>query len=235
MMSTVSKKLLQKPSFGIIMLDTVFQRILGDVGNPETFMFPVIYEKVVGATPEKLIIDADPGLIKPFIAAGKELIKQGAKAISTSCGFLALFHQELVHALDVPVFTSSLLQVHLAHAFLRKDQKVGIITARKQSLTREHLSAIGISHYPLAIIGMEEAGEFTKVFIKGEAPLDKELCQKEMEHKAMQLKKLHPEIGAIVLECTNMPPYSKAIHNLTGLPVFDAVTMIKHAYLTLHT
>ncbi len=234
-MSTVSKKLLKKPPFGIIMLDTVFQRIPGDVGNPDTFMFPVIYEKVAGATPEKLIIDADQGLIRPFINAGKELIKQGAKAISTSCGFLALFHQELVHALDVPVFTSSLLQVHIAQAFLRKDQKVGIITARKQSLTHKHLSAIGISHYPLAIIGMDETGEFSKVFITGESPLNKEICQKEMEFKAMQLKKLHPEIGAIVLECTNMPPYSKAIHNLTGLPVFDAVTMIKHAYLTLHT
>ncbi len=222
------------PFIGIIMLDTIFPRIQGDVGNPATFDFPVRYHVVTGASPERVVIQADKSLIQPFIDAGRSLIEDGAFALATSCGFLALFHKELIQALDVPVFSSSLLQVHMAQSIIRKDQRVGIITARKESLTLEHLSAIGIQQYPLAIIGMEQAEEFSSVFVKGRPTIDIEKCGHEMRTTAMKLKKQHPDIGAIVLECTNMPPYSEIIHRVTGgLPVFDVVTMINYAHATL--
>jgi len=222
---------------GIIMLDTTFPRIKGDIGNPATFSFPVQYRVVNGASPERMVIQADKSLIQPFIEAGRSLIKEGAFAIATSCGFLALFHRELTQALDVPVFSSSLLQVHMAQSIIKKNQKVGIITARKASLTRDHLAAIGIEHHPLAIIGMEKAEEFSSVFIKGKSTLDFDKCQQEMKTAALKLKKLNSDIGAIVLECTNMPPYAKIIHIVTGgLPIFDVVTMINYAHSTLiHT
>jgi Asp/Glu/hydantoin racemase len=221
------------PFIGIIMLDTIFPRIKGDIGNPATFNFPVRYRVVNGASPERMVIQADKNLIQPFIEAGRSLIKDGACALATSCGFLALFHRELNQALDVPVFSSSLLQVHMAQAIIKKDQKVGIITARKKSLTREHLAAIGIENYPLAIIGMEKAEEFSSVFIEGKPTLDSKKCRQEMRTTSLKLKELNPDIGAIVLECTNMPPYAKAIHDATGkLPIFDVVTMINYAYST---
>ncbi|MDA3789829.1 MAG: aspartate/glutamate racemase family protein [Desulfobacula sp.] len=219
---------------GIIMLDTIFPRIKGDIGNPATFNFPVQYKVVKGASPERVVIKADKSLIQPFIEAGRSLIRDGAIALATSCGFLALFHRELIQALDVPVFSSSLLQVHMAQSIIRNDQKVGIITARKESLTLEHLAAIGIEHYPLAIIGMEKAEEFSSVFIEDKPTLDSEKCGQEMRTTALKLKKLNPDIGAIVLECTNMPPYTETIHIATGgLPIFDVVTMINLAYSTL--
>lgn len=219
---------------GIIMLDTTFPRIVGDVGNPDTFDFPVLYKVVKGASPERLVVEADRTLLQPFIEAGRLLINKGAGAIATSCGFLALFHQELVQALDVPVFSSSLLQVHLANSVIKRDQKVGIITARKESLTHQHLAAIEIDHYPLAIIGMEQAEEFSSVFIHGKTTLDEKKCGQEMKAVASKLIGDHPEIGAIVLECTNMGPYSQIVHEVTGgLPVFDVVTMVKYMYSTL--
>lgn len=116
-------------AIGILMLDTIFPRIPGDVGNPDTFAFPVKYKVVKGASPQKVVVDADPHLLQPFITAAHELVETGANAISTSCGYLAIFHRELVHALDVPVFTSSLLQVHIVQSIIERDQKVGIITA----------------------------------------------------------------------------------------------------------
>jgi Asp/Glu/hydantoin racemase len=146
---------------------------------------------------------------------------------------LAIFHRELVNALDVPVYTSSLLQVHIAQAVIRADQKVGIITARKQSLTQKHLVGVGIQHYPLEIIGMEEAEEFSTVFIKGKTELDVKKCREEMVEAALKLKTLYPDVGAIVLECTNMPPFSDAIRKATGLPVFDVVTMLNYAHSTI--
>lgn len=221
------------PAIGILMLDTIFPRILGDVGNPHTFDFPVKYKIVKGAYPKKIVEDADPYFLKPFLVAARDLVKKRVKAIFTSCGFLAIFHQEFIKSFDIPVFTSSLLQVHIAQAIIRKDQKVGIITARKQSLTQRHLAAVGIEHYPLAIIGMEEAEEFSSVFVDGKTTLDSKKCQQEMLKTAVKLKESNPDVAAIVLECTNMAPYAEGIHRATALPVYDVVTMINYVYSTL--
>ena len=218
------------PAIGIIMLDTVFPRIPGDVGNPDTFTFPVLYKVVKGANPTRVVKDADPLLLQLFIDAACELEREGVKAIATSCGFLALFHWELVQAVNVPIFTSSLLQVHSAQAVIKKEQKVGIITASKQSLTRKHLAGVGIQSYPMAVNGMDETEEFAAVFIEGKETIDIEKCRLEMVATAEELVKSHPEVGAIVLECTNMPPFSKDIQVAVGLPVFDVVTMINYAY-----
>lgn len=218
---------------GIIMLDTTFPRIVGDVGNPATFPFPVRYKVVQGASPRRLVLEADQSLLGPFIEAGQSLIDEGARAIATSCGFLALFHQELQQALSVPVFSSSLLQVHLTNSMLQHGQKTGIITARKESLTTRHLKAIAIEQYPLAIVGMDQAEEFTSVFIHGKVTLDKQKCRQEMEQAARTLIQEYPDVGSIVLECTNMGPYTKSIRKLSGLPVYDVVTMINYAHSVL--
>ncbi len=221
------------PRIGIMMLDTTFPRIKGDIGNPETFAFPVVYQKVRGASVQKLVIEADAGLVDDFITAGMSLVARGAKAVTTSCGFLALFHRQLVEALPVPVFSSSLLQVHLAQALIRRGQKTGIITARRSSLTEAHLAGVGIQHYPTAIVGMEQAQEFSAVFIGGKATLDRGQCRKEMQAAAERLMHDHPDVGAIVLECTNMPPFADAVRQATGVPVFDAVTMVNYAHSLL--
>ena len=157
----------EPPTVGVLMLETTFPRIPGDIGNPASFPFPVRYQTVAGAVPRNVVLSPDPGLIDSFIAAGQKLVNQGVKAIATSCGFLALFHRQLVEALPVPVFTSSLLQVHMAQALIRSDQRVGILTASKPSLTDAHLAALGLQDCPLAIAGMENAPEFTAVFIGG--------------------------------------------------------------------
>ena len=221
------------PAFGIIMLDTVFPRIPGDVGNPDTFSFPVLYKVVKGANPTRVVKDADPLLLQLFIDAAGDLEREGVKAISTSCGFLAIFHQELVNAVHVPIFTSSLLQVHSAQAIIKKEQKVGIITASRQSLTRKHLAGVGIQSYPIAVIGMDESEEFATVFIEGKDTIDIEKCRREMVLAAEKLLNSHPDVGAIVLECTNMPPYAKDIQQAVKLPVFDVVTMINYAYTAI--
>jgi len=223
----------EKALLGILMLETTFPRIKGDIGNPDTFAFPVLYETVVGASPKKVVIEADEGLLEGFIEAGGALVKKGVRVITTSCGFLSLFHRQLADALPVPVFTSSLLQAHLARAIIRPDQKIGIITASRPSLTAAHLAGVGIQDYSLAIIGMEGKTEFSSVFIDGKPTLNEHLCRLEMQSVAAQLVHNHPDVGAIVLECTNMPPYSDTVRQVTRLPVFDAVTMVNYAHWVL--
>ena len=220
----------EKASVGILLLETAFPRIVGDIGNPQTFPFPVLYRTVKGATPQKIVIEADSGMVDAFIREGRTLASRGVKVVATSCGFLALFHRRLADALPVPVFTSSLLQAHIAREVIRSDQKIGIITARRQSLTSAHLAGVGIQAYPLVIVGMETAEEFSAVFLGQKPILNEARCRQEMQAAARQLVRCHPEVGAIVLECTNMPPYADTVRRTTGLPVFDAVTLVMHAY-----
>jgi hypothetical protein len=220
----------QAPGVGILMLETTFPRIPGDIGHPASFPFPVCYKRVAGASPRRVVLAPDPGLIDAFIDAGQSLVAQGVKALATSCGFLSLFHRQLVEALPVPVFTSSLLQVHLARALIRSDQKVAVLTASKPALTPAHLAGVGIENVPLVIVGMEAAPEFSAVFLSGKETLDEALCRGEMAAAAGALMRSHPDVGAIVLECTNMPPYAATVRQVTGLPVFDAVSLVNSAH-----
>ena len=40
----------------------------------------------------------------------------------------------------------------------------------------------------------------------------------------------NPDIGALVLECTEMPLYAHAIRQATGLLVFDSVALVRFVY-----
>ena len=223
----------KKPLIGIIMLDTTFPRIVGDVGHPDTFAFPVMYHVVKDATPKRVVIEADEALIRPFIEAAHLLVKRGAQIIATSCGFLSIFQQQLRQALTVPVLTSSLLQVHMAQTMISTHQKIGILTAHSQALTIDHLAGVGIQEYPLVIAGMEHTQEFAAVFIEGKISIDVERCRQEMVAATTDLINTHPDIGALVLECTNMPPYKHAIQKIAKVPVFDVVTLLNYAHAAL--
>lgn len=217
-------------AIGILMLDTKFPRIPGDIGNALTFDFPVKYKKVKGATSQRVVREADPSLIAPFIEAARELEEEGVSAITTSCGFLAIFHDYLADAVSIPVFTSSLLQVPIVFRMLKKGQKVGIMTASKPHLTELHFKGAGIKDIPLVIYGMEEQEEFPAVFLDQKETLDIEKAESEMVQVATKMVSENPDVGAIVFECTNMPPFRKAVQQAVNLPVFDIVTLMNYVY-----
>jgi Asp/Glu/hydantoin racemase len=217
-------------AIGILMLDTKFPRIPGDIGNALTFDFPVKYKKVKGATSQRVVREADPSLIAPFIEAARELEEEGVSAITTSCGFLAIFHEYLADAVSIPVFTSSLLQVPIVFRMLKKGQKVGIMTASKPHLTELHFKGAGIKDIPLVIYGMEEQEEFPAVFLDQKETLDIEKAESEMVQVATKMVSENPDVGAIVFECTNMPPFRKAVQQAVNLPVFDIVTLMNYVY-----
>ncbi|MDK2881924.1 MAG: hypothetical protein PWQ41_570 [Bacillota bacterium] len=209
---------------GIIMLDTRFPRLPGDIGHAATFPFPVRYQVVKGASPVRVVQEADPALLAPFIDAARELEAAGVRAITTSCGFLALWQKELAAAVKVPFFASSLLQVPLAW-HLTGGRPVGIITAHAPSLTPGHLAAVGAADVPHVIYGLENAPEFSRTFLVGEPTLNPKAVYEEVRSVSRRLVRDHPEIGSIVLECTNLPPFSSAVREETALPVFDIVSL----------
>ena len=215
---------------GILMLETKFPRIPGDMGNATTWDFPVLYKVVEKATPDAVVRKGDRGLLEPFISAAKVLEKEGVRAITTNCGFLAMFHKELAAAVNVPVFTSSLMQVPMVHFMLKPSQKVGIITIYAKSLTRAHLSSVGADAVPHVIVGTEGEEEFSRAILDDNLVLDVEKSKDELVKVAEEMIFNYPEVGAIVLECTNMTPYAADIHEEIGLPVFDIFTMVTMVY-----
>jgi Asp/Glu/hydantoin racemase len=217
-------------SIGILMLESRFPRIPGDVGNATTWDFPVLYKVVKNATPDAVVRKGDRGLLPSFVKGAQELEKEGVRAITTNCGFLAMFHQEMAAAVNVPVFTSSLMQVPLVYAMLKPSQKVGIITIHARSLTQRHLSSVGADKVPHVILGTEGEEEFSHVILDDEMELDVEKSRNELVKTAKKMISDSPEVGAIVLECTNMPPYAAAIQQETGLPVFDIYTFVNMVY-----
>jgi Asp/Glu/hydantoin racemase len=219
---------------GILMLDTRFPRIPGDMGNATTFPFPVRYERVSGAEPDLVVRRGAAGLLPAFVDGARRLEREGVGAITTNCGFLVKFQRELAQSVEVPVFTSSLLLVPLVHRLLPPGRRVGIMTVNAGSLTAEHLAGAGIGGaIPIAVAGMETEKEFTRALLGNELVLDVDAAREEHVRVARRLVGEHPDVGAIVRECTNMPPYTADVQRETGLPVFDIVSLVTMIHAAL--
>lgn len=212
---------------GILMLEARFPRIPGDMGNATTWPFPVLYRIVRGATPEKVVLNGARGLLSDFIDAAKDLVDLGAEAITTNCGFLSIFQNDIADAVQVPVATSSMMQVPWVQATLPAGKRVGIVTVSGSTITPAHLKAVGV---PLdtPMIGTEGGHEFFRVLIKAEKQdMDVDLARADVVDAGLELVRRNPDIGAIVLECTNMPPYAAALREAVNLPVYDIYSMIQ--------
>src|SRR5437660_6609276 len=132
-------------ALGILMLEAKFPRIPGDMGNAETWPFPVLYKVVEGASPERVVRDRAHGLLDAFRDGARELVALGADGITTNCGFLSLFQDEIARHVGVPVATSSLMQAPLIERVLPTGRLVGILTIRASALTSEPLRSAGVA------------------------------------------------------------------------------------------
>lgn len=219
-------KALYGAPLGILMLEARFPRIHGDMGNGTTWPFPVLYRLVRGASPEKVVLNGAAGLLDDFVAAAKDLVSQGAEAITTNCGFLAIYQKDLAAAVNVPVATSSMMQVPWVQATLPPGKRVGLVTVSGSTLSPAHLEGVGV---PLdtPVVGTENGREFFRVLIKAEKDdMDIDLAREDIVEAGRRLVRENPDVGAIVLECTNMPPYAAALSKAVGLPVYDIYSMI---------
>jgi len=207
-------------TIGILMLETRFPRIPGDMGNALTWPFPVLYKTVRGASPDLVVRHRAEGLLDAFIAAAREMVADGADGITTTCGFLSLMQPQLTQALGVPVATSSLMQAPMIQSLLPPGRRVGVLTISKESLVPEHLSSIGVAA-DTPVWGTEGGTEFSRVILDDEPRLDVAAARADLVGAARDFQAAHPELGAILLECTNMMPYAADVRRVTGLPVFS--------------
>jgi len=212
-------------SLGILMLEARFPRIPGDMGNAETWPFPVLYKVVKGASPERVVRERASGLLEAFLAGARELVETGADGITTNCGFLSLFQDEIARHVGVPVATSSLMQAPMIARVLPAGKQVGILTVSARTLTREHLAAAGVGT-DIPVAGTDAGREFTRAILGNEPVLDVAAAERDVIEAGEALLHRHPEIGAVLLECTNMAPYARALREHLRLPVYDIVSFI---------
>jgi hypothetical protein len=199
------------------MLDTAFPRLPGDVGHLAGWRMPVQAVVVPGASPRRVVRRGDEALLAPFIAAAQALAAQGARAITTGCGFLVQWQAELQAALPVPVWSSALLK-------LPELARPGVITVDAASLGPQHLLAAG-ADAATPVQGLP-AGHLQHTLLRNLPQLDAGLARAEVLAAAGELLQRHPGLTDLVLECTNLPPYAGALAQATGLPVHHLMTLV---------
>ena len=205
---------------GILMLEARFPRIRGDMGNAGTWPFPVLYKVVAGASPQRVVRERAAGLLEPFLEGARELVRLGADGITTNCGFLSLYQRDLAAHAGVPVAASSLMQIPTIERLLPPGRRVGLLTVCAAALSAEHLMSAGADP-ATPVVGTDEGTEFTRVMLGNEERLDVAAAERDIFEAGDRLVAEHPEVGAIVLECTNMVPYARALRERLRLPVFD--------------
>ena len=216
---------------GILMLDSRFPRPRGDAGNAQTWNFPVRYSVVPGATPHAIVeSDASP-FLNAFVTAGRDLIAQGCTGIATTCGFLTPFRTELASQLGVPVAASALEQAAMIRTSLPKEQRLGVLTISKSALKNAHLIAAGVP--PDTVIEGVESTSFARSILGNSAELDITQARDEMVIAAKAMLANTPEVGAILLECTNMVPYAPDIQRATNLPVYSIYSYLNWFHQSL--
>lgn len=215
-------------AIGILVLDLWYPLIPGNVANACSFNFPVLYKILKGAGIE--ILNADPAILNKVIEGGNELVEQGVRAIIGSCGYFGFYQKEAARALNVPVFLSSLLQVPIIVQSLKPKQKVGILCAVDDSLTPKILNSCGIKDESrIVIVGAQDLPEFQNI-LKCNGNFNSNKLETQLVDLSKQLVKDNPQVAAILLECSDMPPYARAIQNAVKLPIFDFITLIYWVY-----
>ncbi len=207
---------------GVVMLDTAFPRPPGDIGHPNSFSVPVLYQTVESASAQQAVRGDADALLPPFIEAARALVIKGATVIGTSCGFLSLFQPQMQAALDVPVVTSALTLVP------GQGGSVGILTIDAEALSKRHLLAAGIAG-AVPVVGLPRNGELASVIFEDRSTLDMAKAEAEMVAAARRLVERNESLAALVFECTNMGPYRSAVAKAVGLPVYTVIDAIEGA------
>ena len=213
---------------GILLLDTRGPFVPGDVGNATTYDYPVLYRTVPGATGKRVSV-GDPDLEESVVEAAKALEAERVKGISSDCAFFINYQDLVAEAVDVPVFLSSLLQIRFISSLLGVKRSVGLITARSETVSNRVMELAGIDQdRKIVIKGMQDTEEFGGKLLGGGDTLDTDKAQAEVVKVAKDMVDENPDMGAIIMECSMLPPYTKAVNEATGLPVYDFIKMIDY-------
>lgn len=212
-------------AIGILVIDAWYPMLPGNVANAGTYDFPVMYKVLKGVGPQ-MIMSGDPAIIDMIISGGRELIEQGARAVVGACGSFANYQRQVAEALEAPTFLSVMLQVPLILQSLKPDQKLGVLAASAAALTPKVHEECGITAPERLVITEALALSEFQVLAQCQGRFNSRRLEEQLVRLAIDFVRKNPEIGALLLQCSDLPPYAWAIQQSVGLPVFDMNVLI---------
>ncbi|EWG54998.1 hypothetical protein FVEG_13070 [Fusarium verticillioides 7600] len=217
---------LSDPPLGFLAVEVDIYRPPGDPFNQSTWPFPLIREKVIGTSEAQIVTNGnyEDAFIDRFVQAAIRLAERGAVGIITSCGFLAAAQTRLAALSPIPVATSALVQVPSLLAISPINRPIGVLTYDSARLGSAHLLELGIDPSRVRVWGLSDDSHLRDICARG-ANYDADRLERELVAEAKSLVLQHPDVAAVVLECTNMPPYADRIHDAIQIPVYDVYTM----------
>ena len=200
--------------------------VMGSMGNPSTFRFPVLYEIVPGATGDR-VVGGDKTLVERYILSANNLVGRGATLLTTNCGFTILFQKDLSEAVPVPIITSSLTLIPFVFNLISRNGQIGVITFNKKSLLKNYFPSAGIDNYQsrLVVEGLSEKASWKK--LNDPKPMvDPEMMREDLLNVCRKIHRRHPKLEAVILECTALPQFRQDVNFIFKVPVFDIIDAV---------
>ncbi len=208
---------------GILCIPGVAALIPGNVQNAETFGFPVTYHVLRDVRFEQ-IAKGDPAIIPEIVDAAECLVQNGVKAIVGACGSLGHYQSAVANAVSVPVFMSILTQVPLLLNSIGADRSLAIVFATKTAFSPLIQSECGIGDLDRIVqVDLMDCPAFLSLTHGGEECDGDELLTQIIGKIEAGV---NPSVGAIMLQCSDLPPFAAEIQQHFGLPVFDMTGLI---------
>ncbi len=208
---------------GVIMLNTQFPRLPGDIGNPGSFNAECEIVKLDKSRVENIVHNKiEDELANEIQDAALTLEARGCGIVTTSCGFLGPLQGRISRSLSVPFISSSLILIPLLQSLYGAGSKIGVLTFDSRRLLPQHF----MGHYGenLFIAGIEQGRELYRVINNNESELDRSLAQADVIDAASRL--IPRGVSCLLLECTNFSPYKPALRETGGLAVYDLVEAV---------
>lgn len=215
-------------ALGVLRLDYDYPPAPGDIDHPESYEYRVFYRVVPGLTFEMI----QSGQLTPEVEealghAIEWLVAKGVHGITGDCGFMMYLQKYVREKTPLPVFMSALAQLPAVTCGYASNEKIAILTANGKSLEPMHgliKSECGVdaTEDRYVLVGCEDVPGFEAVALGQKVDVQK--VTPGIVQKAKDTMKAHPGLRAFLLECTELPPYSDAVRQATGLPVYDAIT-----------
>ena len=208
---------------GVLVNASQSPRVPGDAGHNASFAYPVRYQ-ITGTSFVDLVEGSEEARQK-LLSACRDLKAAGIRGIVADCGLMSLYQKDVSREVGIPFVGSSLCQIPILWQMVGGSGTIGIITGHSDFLRETHLRNSGWNeNIGLAIEGMQTYAHFSEIVLHGGMDLDVLKMCEEVVSAAHALCKRVPDLRGIVLECSNLATYSRAVAERTGLPVLDTIS-----------
>ena len=222
-------------SVGILMFDNKrFPMPPGDVGNATSYPFPVLLRQIKGLedNPYPPLTQPDGSYtpeVQLCIDAALEMERDGVRAIAMCCGFFSLIQPVLAQHVSIPVMTSPLMMIPVIQQLISPDQNVLVVTASAEKLANDFFTAVGADvNDRMTLAGLDTSTVFNAMCMGGTATsFEYDALRGDVLNSIAGAQERDPNIGAILLECTSLPPFAEEVRKITGLPVFDFIACVE--------